>query len=267
MANPVADDANLVADVAERAARAAGEVALRGFRGPLEIRSKGGVDIVTQYDNLAEEAALEVIRAAFPDDHTLGEEGGRTGTGEGKARLWAIDPIDGTHNYAAQLPYWCSSVGVAGADGQILAAVVYDPLHGELFRASPAAGAYLNGSRIRASEVARLQDAFLVTDVGYGEAVAGRMMAIAEYIQPHVKRLRILGSAVLSLCYVACGRVDAYYHLSLQPWDLAAATLLIQEAGGTITDWQGEALPGGQSSAIAANSILHPRLLEALGDR
>ncbi|MFL5733590.1 MAG: inositol monophosphatase family protein, partial [Chloroflexia bacterium] len=252
-----------LAEVAERAARAAGAVALEGFRGPLEIRSKGGTDIVTQYDNMAEEAALSIIHAAFPGDRTLGEESG-PGASEGgargspTARLWAVDPIDGTHNYAAQIPFWCSSVGVADAQGRILAAAVYDALHDELFTATLSGGAFLNGSQMRVSSVEFLEDAFLVTDIGYEATVASRMMALGPYVQPRIKRLRLLGSAVLALCYVAAGRVDGYYHLSLQPWDLAASSLLITEAGGIITGWTGDPISTDQGSAVAASAHLQP---------
>jgi myo-inositol-1(or 4)-monophosphatase len=255
------------ADVAERAARAAGAVALGGFRGPLEVRSKGGKDIVTQYDTRAEEAALGIIRAAFPGDRTLAEESGAGNEPQAPgppARLWAVDPIDGTHNYAAQLPFWCSSVGVADAQGHVLAAAVYDPLHDELFKATLGGGAYLNGAPIRVSGVERPEDAFLTTDIGYEARVASRMMGLMPYVQPRVKRLRLLGSAVLALCYVAAGRIDAYYHLSLQTWDLAAASLIIREAGGTITDWDGNPISTANSSAVAANPTLHPLLLDLL---
>jgi myo-inositol-1(or 4)-monophosphatase len=254
-------------EIAERAARAAGAAALRGFRGPLEIRSKGGQDIVTQYDNLAEEAALSIIHAAYPGDRTLGEEGGPGGgvAISPEARLWTVDPIDGTHNYAAQLPFWCSSVGVADSRGRVVAAAVYDPLGDELFKAVLGDGAFLNGSRMSVSSVERLDDAFLCTDIGYEAAVASRMMGLMPYVQPRVKRVRLLGSAVLAITYVAAGRVDAYYHLSLQPWDLAAASLLIQEAGGRITAWDGSPVSTtATSSAVAANATIQPLLLEML---
>jgi myo-inositol-1(or 4)-monophosphatase len=131
-------------------------------------------------------------------------------------------------------------------------------------------GAYLNGAPMSMSGVDRLDDAFLCTDIGYEAAVASRMMGLMPYVQPRVKRVRLLGSAVLAIAYVAAGRVDAYYHLSLQPWDLAAASLLIHEAGGWITAWDGNPLSTtATSSAVAANATLQPLLLQMLhaGDK
>lgn len=254
--------------VAEVAARAAGAVALEGFRGVLDVRSKGGKDIVTQYDTAAEDAALNVIRKHFPTHSILAEESGAGGppSHAGEAPwLWTIDPIDGTHNYAMQLPFWCSSVAVSNAQtGAVVAGVVFDPMHGELFSATDGGGAHLNGVSIKVSGKRDLDDAILVSDIGYEPEVARRMMAQAAWVQPNVKRLRLLGSAVLALAYVAAGRFDAYYHLSLQPWDIAAGSLLVREAGGTITDWSGKAITAVKSSAVAANPALQPRILELL---
>src|SRR5436190_13667664 len=253
--------------VAEGAARAAGGVALGGFRGAMQVRSKGGKDIVTEYDTAAEEAALGIIRARFPDHEILAEESGAGGHPlEGEARwLWTVDPIDGTHNYAMQLPFWCTAVAVADAQtGEVEAGVVFDALHGELFAATRGGGAYLNGAPMRISGNSQLEDAILACDIGYQPEVAARMMALAAWVQPHVKRLRLLGSAVLAMAYVAAERFDAYYHLSLQPWDIAAASLLVHEAGGLITDWDGKPVHAVQTSAIAASPELQPKVLELI---
>ena len=121
---------NILQEAACEAAKAAGAIALQGFRGVLEIRSKGGTDIVTQYDNAAERAALAVLQGHFPDHAYLAEESGQSsGKGGERSPVWMVDPIDGTHNYANQLPFWCVSVAVASAEGDILACAVYDPLH------------------------------------------------------------------------------------------------------------------------------------------
>ncbi len=254
--------------VAEEAARAAGAVALQGFRGPLEVRSKGGKDIVTQYDIAAEEAALNVIRKHFPKHAILAEESGSGGPADnqGEARwLWTVDPIDGTHNYAMQLPFWCSSVAVTNTKtGMVVAGVVFDPLHGELFTATLGGGVYLNGAPVRVSDQGDLEDAILASDIGYDPEITRRMMALAAWVQPQVKRLRLLGSAVLALTYVAVGRFDAYYHLSLQPWDIAAVSLLVREAGGKITDWDNKEIAVAQTSAVAANLALQPQILQLL---
>jgi myo-inositol-1(or 4)-monophosphatase len=255
--------------VAEETARAAGGVALEGFRGVMEVRSKGGKDIVTEYDTAAEEAALRVIRLRFPDHAILAEESGASVGSEvaaGGARwVWTVDPIDGTHNYAMQLPFWCTAVAVADMQtGLVESGVVYDALHGELFAATRGGGATLNGRPMRVSGKTQLQDAILACDIGYQPEVAARMMGLAAWVQPHVKRLRLLGSAVLAMAYVAAGRFDTYYHLSLQPWDIAAASLLVSEAGGAITDWDGNEIGAKMTSAVAANRDLQPLVRELL---
>jgi myo-inositol-1(or 4)-monophosphatase len=254
-------------DVAEAAARAAGAVALRGFKGPLDVRSKGGNDIVTQYDTEAEHVALEIIRGRFPAHLILAEESGFTGDAQsaGSNFFWAVDPIDGTHNYAMQLPFWCVSVAVGdAATREVLAGVVFDPLHGEMFSAVSGGGATLNGSAISVARLSDPGDAALAYDIGYDPEIANRMLTLALHTHPHVNRLRLMGSAVLALTYVAAGRFDAYYHLRLQPWDIAAASLLVREAGGVVTDWEGLPFPARQSSAVAANPVLQPRVRELL---
>jgi myo-inositol-1(or 4)-monophosphatase len=256
-------------EVAEEAARSAGAVALEGFRGVMQVRSKGGKDIVTEYDTAAEEAALRVIGTRFPDHAIIAEESGASGLSHvaGARWVWTIDPIDGTHNYAMQLPFWCTAVAVADATtGEVEVGVVFDALHDELFGATRGGGAYLNGKPMRISQKSRLEDAMLACDIGYEPEVAARMMALAARVQPHVKRLRLLGSAVLAMAYVAAGRFDAYYHLSLQPWDIAAASLLVREAGGVITDWDGMPIRATRTSAVAAAVDLQPRLLALLNE-
>jgi myo-inositol-1(or 4)-monophosphatase len=252
--------------VAESAARAAGAVALQGFRTVLDIRSKGGTDIVTQYDHAAEEAALSTVRSHFPTHSFLAEESGASGSGAESSRfVWMIDPIDGTHNYASQIPFWCVSVAVVEAtDNSIRAGVVYDPLHEELFAATPGGGASVNGKPISATNKTDVSKAIVAYDIGHNPDIASRMVDLVAWVQPRVAKVRHLGSAALSLTYVAAGRIDAYYHLSLQPWDIAAALLLIQEAGGIVTDWHGEPRLSGSGSAIASGKALHPALLKLL---
>jgi myo-inositol-1(or 4)-monophosphatase len=251
--------------VAIAAAREAGALARAAFRGRREITSKGGQDIVTEIDHAAEAAICARLAAAFPDDAILAEERGRQGA---DARYcWIIDPLDGTHNYAAQLPFWC--IAIARYDqqaGQPTVGVIYDPLHDELFAAGRGAGATLNDAPIRGGAARDLQAALLACDIGYDPAISTRMMRTARGVQPHSRRLRILGSAVLALAYVAAGRIDSFFHLQLQPWDLAAAWLLIEEAGGVITTWDGAPLTLAARGAVAANPTLHPQVLARLAE-
>ena len=253
-------------DVAEQAARAAGAVALQGFRTVLDIRSKGGTDIVTQYDHAAEEAALSIVRSHFPTHSFLAEESGASGSDEqGSPFVWLIDPIDGTHNYASQIPFWCVSVAVAEIAANIIrAGVIYDPLHDELFAATLGGGATVNGKPISVTSKTEVSEALVAYDIGHNPDIASRMVDLVAWVQPRVAKVRHLGSAALSLTYVAAGRIDAYYHLSLQPWDIAAALLLIQEAGGIVTDWHGKPRVSGLGSAIASGKALHPALFKLL---
>ena len=247
------------------AAKAAGAVALAGFRGVLEIRSKGGTDIVTQYDNAAERVALDILKGRFPSHAFLAEESGISGAQASKQNLvWMVDPIDGTHNYANQLPFWCVSVAVASAAGAILACAIYDPLHDELFTATRGGGATLNGNPMHCAAKTNVGQAIVAYDIGHDPQISTRMVNLVAWVQPRVGKVRHLGSAALSLTYVAAGRLDAYYHLSLQPWDIAAALLLIQEAGGLVTDWHGAVRLSGKGSAVAAGRSLHPALLTLL---
>jgi myo-inositol-1(or 4)-monophosphatase len=264
------DELRTLLAVAEEAARAAGAVALRGFRGELDIRSKGGVDIVTQYDTEAEDAALGVIRARYPEHVILAEESGETGGNTAEDNLfWAVDPIDGTHNYALQLPFWCTSVAVGdAATREVLAGAVFDPLHDELFSAMRGGGAHLNGVAISVNEADDLGYAALAYDIGYDPTIAKGVLTLALRIQPHVQRLRLMGSAVLALTYVAAGRFDGYFHLRLMPWDIAAASLLVREAGGMVTDWDGQRTGAVASGIVAASPSMQPRLrvlLNSLG--
>ena len=252
-------------DVACEAAKAAGAVALLGFRGPLEIQSKGGTDIVTQYDTAAERAALAILQEHFPDHAYLAEESGKSSvSGDKQGLTWLVDPIDGTHNYASQIPFWCVSVAVASPEGEILAGAIYDPLHEELFSATRGAGATLNGLPIHCSSESALDTAIVAYDIGHDDQISTQMVELVARVQPRVGKVRHLGSAALSLTYVAAGRLDAYYHLSLQPWDIAAALLLIQEAGGHVTDWQGTPRASGMGSVVASGMNLHRVLLSLL---
>ena len=257
--------------IAEQAARAAGAVALRGYRGRHEITSKGGTDIVTEFDHAAEDAALSVIRAAFPQDSILAEESGRTQvssaalSSDGLNLLWMVDPIDGTHNYAAQLPFWCISVAaVDAASGEPQIGVIFDPLHDEMFSASLGGGATLDGAQVRAGTKSSLRDAIVAYDMGHGPETAPRMVRLVPIVQPVVGRVRHMGSAALSLAYMAAGRLDGFYHLNLFPWDVAAGMLLVSEAGGVASDWDGQPRTSNEGPVIAAGAALHPRLLALL---
>lgn len=241
-------------------------IALSGFRTEMEVRVKGRKDIVTEYDTAAEDEAVRVIKGHFPEHGILAEESGASYLEHETPRyLWAIDPIDGTHNYAMQLPYWCSSVAVIDSvERSVLAAAVFDPAHGEMFLARAGQGAYLNERPMRVASLERIEDATLAFDIGYDPNISGRMLNITLNVQPKVRRVRLLGSAVLALTYVAAGRFDAYYHLNLNAWDIAAASLLVGEAGGLATGWEGSPAGASAGDVAAANPTIHSQLLQLL---
>jgi myo-inositol-1(or 4)-monophosphatase len=262
--------------IAEQAARGAGAVALRGYRGRHEITSKGGTDIVTEFDHAAEKAALAVIRAAYPRHGILAEESGRaqapsrSRSGNDLDLLWMVDPIDGTHNYAAQLPFWCVSVAaVDPTSGAPQVGVIFDPLHDEMFSTVRGGGASLNGAPMHVSDRSSLRNAVVAYDIGHGAETAPRMVSLLPVVQPHVGRVRHMGSAALSLAYVAAGRLDGFYHLNLYPWDVAAGMLLVAEAGGVASDWDGRPRTSGEGPVVAAGADLHPQLVALLhsGDK
>ena len=246
----------------EELARAAGEILREGFGKALQIENKGVIDLVTQVDKNAEAFLLQQISERFPESQALGEEGGRlSGSSDGK---WFIDPIDGTTNYAHGLPIFCVSVGYAKAD-ELLLGVVYNPIHEELYKAERGAGAQLNGKSIQVKQVHSLGDSMLVTGFPY-DIRTNPDNNLAEYARFAMRThgVRRLGAAALDLCYVAAGYVDGYWEKSIKPWDIAAGALIVQEAGGTVTDINGDPNFMSQKHILAANPTLHAEMRKLL---
>ena len=251
-------------NIAVRAARRAGSIINRAALGgsPLEVKSKRANDYVTQVDRAAEEAIIEVVHKAYPDHAFLAEESGATG-GAAECR-WIIDPLDGTTNFIHGFPQYCVSIAVEQR-GALAHAVIYDPVKNELFTASKGRGAFLNDRRIRVSRCAKLNEALVGTGFPFKEL--GRVdvyLAQLRSVMEKTSGIRRAGAAALDLAYVACGRLDAFWELGLSPWDMAAGTLLIQEAGGLVGDLQGEQTFMESGDIIAATPKLFPPLLEAL---
>ena len=249
--------------IAVRAARRAGSVinraALAG--GGLQGRSKRANDFVTEVDKAAEAAILEVVRKAYPAHAILAEESGASGEGEFR---WVIDPLDGTTNFIHGFPQYCVSIGVEHK-GALEHAVVYDPMRDELFTATKGRGAYLNDRRIRVSKCAKLGEALVGTGFPFKElSRADLYLRQLRKVMEKSSGVRRAGAAALDLAYVACGRLDAFWELGLSPWDMAAGTLLIQEAGGLVSDLQGDQTYMESGDVCAAAPKLFPALLEAL---
>ena len=226
-------------NIAIRAARRAGEVILRQINHvhQLEVAEKGRNDFVTRVDQMAEEAIIEVIRDHYPDHAIIAEESGQSGD---HAVQWIIDPLDGTTNYLHGFPVFAVSIGVMES-GELHHGVVYDPLRQEIFSASRGQGAQLDGRRIRVSKQTTLKGALIATGFPYRttEDHMDRYLAMLREVMIATAGVRRPGSAALDLCYLAAGRVDGFWELGLRKWDVAAGALIIREAGGRVSDFQG----------------------------
>ncbi len=252
-------------EVCEKAARAAGEVLLE-WRGRFAVREKGPTDLVTEADLAAERRVRDVISVEFPDHRILGEEeaeGDAAASGHSPYR-WLVDPLDGTTNYVHQLPIYGVSIALESA-GQILAATVYNPVDEECYVASAGRGAYLNGSRLAPSDAARLREALVA--VSFGTPVAAESAEVARFLEilPVCQAVRRLGSSALNLCYLAAGRLDAYWATTAKIWDVAAGILIAQEAGAVVSGIDGGPLVLDRPRfAAAATEPLHKELIDRL---
>jgi myo-inositol-1(or 4)-monophosphatase len=249
--------------VAIQAAQEAGALALRRFRQPQEIRRKGPADPVTQADHEAEDLIVGTIQQVFPDHEFLGEEGHHAPADA--EHLWVIDPIDGTRNYAHGVPFFCTSIALARY-GQPVLGVIYDPTLKETFHAELGKGAYLNGQPIHVSRTTELEDAILSLSLVPARQVGNARVALPMLarLQPAVESVRIMGSAALHLAYVACGRFDVGFQDSVHAWDVLAGVLLVQEAGGIVTDLVGQPVSTSSHDCIVANNAsFHRAVLRA----
>ena len=216
-------------EVAVAAARRAGAIQLAGLRRPIRVNQTSAHDVKLQIDLDCEAAIRGMIRDAFPDHAILAEEGG--GVIAGDVPTWIVDPLDGTVNYSRRIPFFCTSIAVRQAGEEVLG-VIYAPIFGELYVAEKGGGAWLNGERIRVSEVANLSEAIIAVGCGKAEtSVIPAVDAIRE-LAFTARKVRILGAAALDIAYIASGRLDGYFECGLRTWDIAAATLLLREAGG-----------------------------------
>ena len=251
-----------------RAARAAGKVLRNKLDDARDVRFKGKRDIVTDADYAADCAVRSVIRARYPHDHFLSEEDSAEKRGQLWARvsrsddahLWIVDPLDGTTNYVHRLPAFTVSIAMY-QQGAVQLGVVYEPLRGELFAAERGAGAFLNGKPMKVSAIRQFEHAVIGTEFARDQTSRSRTTAMFTRVLARATSGRAFGSAALSLCYVAAGRLDGYFHLSLSPWDVAAGALIIEEAGGKITTLTGEPWDVHSKSYVTSNGLLHHQLL------
>lgn len=222
-----------------------------------QISMKTKNDFVTEIDKKSERLVIGHIQKSFPKDWIQAEESGVT---PGRGRLWIIDPLDGTSNYIHQFPMFSVSIAVQ-EEGVLRAGVVYDPLHKELFFARRGHGAYLNKRRIRVTGVKRLADGLMATGIPFrARERFDEYLASFKKISMSSVGLRRGGSAALDLAYVACGRFDGFWEIDLSPWDIAAGDLLIQEAGGRVSDVWGGPKHLKTGDTLASNGHLHQEL-------
>ncbi|MGH7198542.1 MAG: inositol monophosphatase family protein [Candidatus Omnitrophota bacterium] len=248
-------------NVAKRAALAAGKLLMASY-GKLthsQISMKAKNDFVTEIDKKSEKLIISIVKKTFPGHAIQAEE---SGISLGKGILWVIDPLDGTSNYIHQFPFFSVSIGVL-ENGRPVAAVIYDPVHQELFTAERGKGAFLNGRRIRVTKVRTLADSLMTTGIPFrARERFSQYLASFEKISLSTVGMRRGGSAALDLAYVACGRFDGFWEIDLSPWDIAAGALLIEEAGGKITDVWGQNGHFKSGDTLASNGLIHGQLQE-----
>lgn len=253
-------------DIAQKAALEAGEMLKDGFGTSFRIDNKEGRhNLVTEYDHKAEELIINRIKSAFPNHIFLAEESGATGAPAETVR-WIIDPLDGTVNFAHSIPIFCVSIGAEQA-GELLCGVIYAPMTGELFTGTKGGGAYLNGQQLSVSKTEKLDDSILVTGFPYNawENPLHCIDHFSRFVRMGLP-VRRLGSAAIDLAYLAAGRFDGYWEVSLNSWDVAAGKLLLQEAGGVMTQYDGSPHNLHQGTMLATNGRIHKEMSAVLTD-
>ncbi|MBI5670522.1 MAG: inositol monophosphatase [Chloroflexi bacterium] len=250
-------------------AREAGAVLMQYYDRPHRETVKGIVtDIVTEADPAAEAVILERLQAAFPDHHIITEESGSVGAAAaGADYFWHIDPLDGTANFANNIPYFSTSIGLSGRDGRPLVGVVYNPVADELYSAARGFGATLNDRPLRVSTTGDLQRAILCTGFPYDSAVNpnNNLREFWQFMKAS-RGVRRFGSAALDLCYVAAGRFDGFWEADIHSWDCQAGFLCVTEAGGRVTDYRGEDsdLIYSGREMVASNGLIHDAMIAVL---
>ncbi|RBL93750.1 inositol monophosphatase family protein [Chitinophaga flava] len=249
-----------------KATEASGKILQQYFNGRFEVSSKSTVnDLVTEADKKSEAVIIEVIRSAYPDHFILSEEVGEIKTDS--TIKWIIDPIDGTVNFANGIPLCCVSIGVE-KEGEMILGAVYNPFMNELFVAEKGKGATLNDKPIHVSTKTNVATSCLVTGFPYKweESENDPLNVLGNVIKQGIP-VRRLGSAAIDLCWVACGRFDGFWEHHLQAWDSAAGYLLVEEAGGKVTDFSGNKYSPYQKQILATNGHIHSALKDLINGK
>ena len=243
----------------------AGDIQMSGRESGFRIDKKGAIDLVTEVDLECERMCRAVLGERFPGHDVLAEE---LSSGPGERGLsqyrWVFDPLDGTTNYAHGLPIFCASLALE-LDGRPVVGAIYDPSRQELFTAERGVGAFLNGSRLQASDTTALLDALLVTGFPYDvHQRTGDLVALFEAFLGTARAVRRLGAAALDLCYVAAGRFDGFWEQRLMPWDVSAGALIVDEAGGRVTGMDGSPFDPAAAHLVASNGHIHEQMLTVI---
>ena len=249
-------------NIAIHTARTAGQMLRENFSKPHQVFYKGVIDIVTEVDRESQRLIFEMLKDAFPSYGLLGEESSQPIRTEGP--IWIVDPLDGTTNYARDYPLFAVSIALE-KNGEVVAGVVYNPLLDELFAAEKGSGATLNGAPVHVAQTQELGKALLATGFPY-DVWTNPVNNYAEWerFMQRTMSVRCDGSAALDLCHVAAGRLDGYWELDVEAWDMAAGALIVQEAGGMVSLTSGEPLNLYQRNILASNGHLHESMLEML---
>ena len=248
--------------VCEEAARKAGQLLKENINKSDEIFYKGAVDLVTPFDTMAQKTIFDHISSFFPDHDYLAEEG--LSQDKGADMRWIIDPLDGTTNYAHHYPVFTVSIALE-RKSEVVLGIVYDPIREEMFSALKGEGAFLNGKKISVSDIGELDKSLLATGFPY-DVRASQENNITHFNNFVIRAqgIRRCGSAAMDLCYVACGRYDGFWELKLKPWDMAAGALIVQEAGGEVSDFRGGVFSVFGSEILATNGSIHQQMVDIL---
>jgi len=243
----------------------AGKILLKGFNSSSkEISYKSRTDLVTNFDFESEKYICGAITDKFPEHSIIAEEGSSR---EGSSKFrWYIDPLDATNNFAHGIPFFCVSIGVFSTEtDSMYCGVVYDPVHDEMFHAIRGHGAFCNGAPIRVSQNSDIGTSLLATGFPYcKDDMENNNLKNFNKFLPHVQGVRRLGSAALDLCYLACGRIDGYWEPMLKPWDMAAGSLIAEEAGGKVTAFNGGTFNPEFPEILASNGKIHDRMISMI---
>ena len=241
------------------AAEAGGKILLKYFRKNVSINLKGRYDPVTIADKTSQSVVIRHISKKFPGHTFLAEEDNISSSDT--RNCWVIDPLDGTVNFIHNIPLFCVSIAFKH-NGEIISGVIHCPVLGETFAAEKNKGAYLNGEKIKVSKIDTLDRSLVVTGFPYERTRLKRVMKNLNSVLGLTQGVRRLGSAAMDLAYVACGRLDAFWEEGLMPWDGAAGALIVQEAGGKVTDYDGGNKFETKRHILASNGILHKKMLK-----